>query len=65
LQDDPAEFEIRAAAQASGGDFSQAAMSERAAIKRATNLHWDLTPLKERLASYESGAPWFGSLLAL
>jgi TPR repeat protein len=65
LRGDPTESEIRAAAQASAGDFARAAKSEREAIDRATKLHWDLSPLQERLASYERQKPWFGSLLAL
>ncbi|HYB63748.1 MAG TPA: hypothetical protein VEC59_00650, partial [Steroidobacteraceae bacterium] len=65
LRGDPAEFEIRAAAEASAGDFAQAVKSEREAIDRAAKLHWDLSSLRERLASYQNQKPWFGSLLAL
>lgn len=64
LRGDPAEREIRAAAQASAGDFSRAASSERDAIGTAKRLHWDLAPLNERLASYEHQQAWFGNLLA-
>jgi hypothetical protein len=64
LPHDPTECEIRAAAQAASGDFAQAAKSAREAIGLATRLHWDLSPLNERLASYETRQPWFGNLLA-
>jgi len=31
----------------------------------ATRLKWDLAPLNERLAHYESRQPWYGDLLGL
>jgi uncharacterized protein len=61
--DDPAAFEVRAAAQASTGMFADAVKSQRRAISMAERLSWDLTPLKERLARYESNQPWYGDLL--
>jgi TonB family protein len=60
---DPTAFEIRAAAQAAQGHFAEALRSERAAIKGARSLHWSLGPLSQRLASYQAGKPWYGSLL--
>jgi|GEM_PF-2285226 len=62
---DPAVFEIRAAAQAASGAFEDAVSSERRAIAMATKLKWDLEPLNERLAHYESRQPWYGDLLGL
>ena len=64
MDDDPTPFEIRAAAQASGA-FQDALSSERRAIGMATKLKWDLAPLNERLARYESRQPWYGDLLGL
>lgn len=65
LYRDPTEFEIRAAAQASSGAFDQAVKSERKALEMATRLQWDVAPLKERLARYQSSQPWYGNLLIL
>ena len=64
LGGDPTAFEVRAAAQASAGKYSEAVRSERTAIETAENLHWDLTPLNARLASYTANQPWYGVLLA-
>jgi TonB family protein len=61
----PTAFEIRAAAQAASGAFADAVGSERRAIAMATKLNWDLAPLTERLAHYESRQPWYGDLLGL
>ena len=61
----PTAFEIRAAAQAASGAFADAVGSERRAIAMATRLKWDLAPLNERLAHYESRHPWYGDLLGL
>jgi hypothetical protein len=61
--DDPAMFEIRAAAEAAGGDFPHAVKSEQKAIHMARKLAWDLGPLEQRLLRYESHHPWWGNLL--
>lgn len=61
--DDPATFEIRAAAEAAAGDFPHAIESEQKAIRMARRLAWDLGPLEQRLARYQSHNPWWGSLL--
>jgi TonB family protein len=61
----PTAFEIRAAAQAASGAFADAVTSERRAIAEASRLKWDLAPLNERLAHYESRQPWYGNLLGL
>jgi hypothetical protein len=64
VKGDPAVFEVRAAAQASAGKYSEAMRSEKTAIEIAANLHWDVAPLKARLASYTANQPWYGVLLA-
>jgi hypothetical protein len=63
VRDDPTAFEIRAAAQASSGDFKEAVKSEDKAISEAQHLKWDLAPLNERLARYTGNQPWYGPLL--
>jgi TonB family protein len=63
VRDDPTAFEIRAAAQASSGDFKEAVKSENKAISEAQHLKWDLAPLNERLARYTGNQPWYGPLL--
>jgi hypothetical protein len=63
VNDDPVAFEIRAAAQASSGEFKDAVKSESKAILMAQRLKWDLTPLEERLAHYTASEPWHGALL--
>ena len=60
---DPTGPEIRAAAQAAEGHFTQAVKSEREAIGRARDLGWILLPLQRRLALYRAGKPWYGDLL--
>jgi hypothetical protein len=37
--------------------------SEQKAIRMARKLGWDLGPLEQRLARYQSHNPWWGSLL--
>lgn len=63
VKDDPTSFEIRAAAQASEGDYKMAVQSEREAISMAQKLKWDPAPMNERLGLYLTGEPWRGSLL--
>ena len=63
VDEDPTPYEIRAAAEAAQGDFGHAAAAEQSAISRATRLGWDLAPLQQRLSLYQSGKPWYGSLL--
>lgn len=60
---DPSYWEIRAAAQASRGDFKAALKAEAEAIDKATALGWDLSPLNSRRSSYASQQPWTGNLL--
>jgi len=63
VKDDPTAFEIRAAAQASAGEFKDAVQSEREAVGMAQRLKWDVTPLNERLTRYMAKQPWRESLL--
>jgi hypothetical protein len=55
---------VRAAAQASAGSYGDAVRNEKKAIEMAEHLHWELTPLDARLASYTAHQPWYGTLLA-
>jgi uncharacterized protein len=63
VDDDPTAFEVRAAAEASTGDFKAALKSENKAIAMALRLSWDVTPLSERLTHYTANQPWYGALL--
>lgn len=63
VNDDPTAFEIRAAAQASAGQFEDAVKSEHRALAMAQALKWDVTPLNERLSHYVAKQPWYGTLL--
>jgi tetratricopeptide (TPR) repeat protein len=63
VNDDPAAFEIRAAAQASAGQFEDAVKSERKAVAMAQALKWDVAPLNERLSHYVAKQAWYGTLL--
>jgi len=61
--DDPAQYEIRAAAKAHLGNFTGAVRDQSTAISCASNLKWDLTPLKERQMRYQWRQSWDGMLL--
>jgi len=63
VDDDPTAFEIRAAAEASSGQFKEAIKSETKAVSMATRLKWDLAPLNDRLAHYTANQPWYGALV--
>jgi TPR repeat protein len=63
VKDDPTAFEIRAAAQASAGDFPGAVKSEAKALSLAQKLHWDTAPMNQRMSSYDAHQPWRGLLL--
>lgn len=60
---DPASFEIRAAAHAALGNFHRAKFMQSRAIREARHIHWDVTAMQERLASYQAGKPWNGELI--
>jgi TonB family protein len=61
---DPSYWEIRAAANASSGDFKAAVKTQSKAVSEATRLGWDVVLLQQRQSLYESGQPWTGNLLA-
>jgi TonB family protein len=63
VRDDPTAFEIRAAAQASAGNFKEAVNSQHKAISMAEQLKWDVAPLNDRLSHYSANQPWHGVLL--
>jgi hypothetical protein len=62
-KEDPTFWEIRAAANASNGDYRAATKAQSQAIVQAKFLGWDLTKLAEREARYESHQAWSGNLL--
>jgi TPR repeat protein len=61
---DPSYWEIRAAANASRGDFKAAVKAQSKAVSHAIYLGWDLAQLKQRQSLYDSGETWAGNLLA-
>jgi uncharacterized protein len=61
---DPSYWEIRAAANASRGDFKAAVKTQAKAVSEAMHLGWDMVLLQQRQSLYESGQPWTGNLLA-
>jgi uncharacterized protein len=61
---DPSYWEIRAAANASRGDFKAATKDQSKAVNEATRLGWDSAQLQQRQSLYESGKSWSGNLLA-
>jgi TPR repeat protein len=63
VDDEPTAYEIRAAAQASGGEFKEAIQSEKKALSLAQRLKWDVAPMNDRMAHYTASQPWFGTLL--
>jgi TonB family protein len=60
---DPSLWEIRAAANASRGDFKSAVKAQAEAISGATRLEWDLAALNARQSAYRSNQAWTGDLL--
>jgi TPR repeat protein len=61
---DPSFWEIRAAANASRGDFKAAVKAQSKAVSEAMRLGWDMAQLQQRQSLYEAGQPWSGNLLA-
>jgi TonB family protein len=61
---DPSFWEVRAAANASLGDFKAAVKAQSKAVSEATRLGWDLAQLQQRQSLYEAGQSWSGNLLA-
>lgn len=62
-KDDPSFWEIRAAANASEGNFRAAVKAEAQAIAAATRLGWNMEPLERRASLYSSQQSWSGNLL--
>jgi uncharacterized protein len=60
---DPSFWEVRAAANATRGDYRAAQRAEGEAISRAKELSWDLSKLNERQSIYAANHPWVGNLL--
>jgi len=64
MDDDPTAFEIRAAAYAMLGKFTEAQKDQRKALKMAQQLGWETASQQARLASYVASKPWTGDLFA-
>jgi TonB family protein len=62
-KNDPSLWEIRAAANASRGDYRAAVKAEAKAISEAGGLGWDVAPLEQRRALYVAEKSWSGNLL--
>jgi hypothetical protein len=62
-KNDPTLWEIRAAANASRGDYKAATRAQIQAIGQAKQLGWDVTQLAQRESVYESGQAWSGNLM--
>jgi TPR repeat protein len=60
---DPCLWEIRAAADASRGDFKAAGKAQARAITEAKRLGWDLAKMEQRRSTYASERAWSGNLL--
>jgi uncharacterized protein len=60
---DPTACEVIAAARAQRGEFDDAVSMQQRAIRGAQRFKWDIGPLKERLANYQSHSKWTGNLL--
>jgi hypothetical protein len=60
---DPTAIEVLAAANAQLKKFDDAVSLQQRAIRGATRFHWDLAPLKERLAKYQADTTWTGNLI--
>lgn len=60
---DPTAIEVMAAANAQSEKFAEAVTLQKRAIRAAQRFKWDVTPLQQRLATYEAGKAWTGNLL--
>jgi tetratricopeptide (TPR) repeat protein len=65
VDQDPTSFEIRAAANASLGNFDNAKKDQAKALRMARTLGWDLASAEARLREYESNRPFTGDLFAV
>jgi tetratricopeptide (TPR) repeat protein len=64
MDDDPTAFEIRAAANAMLGNFTEAQKDQRKALRMAQDLGWETASQQLRLASYVASKSWTGDLFA-
>jgi TonB family protein len=64
MDDDPTAFEIRAAAYAMLGKFTEAQKDQNKALRMAQDLGWETASQQTRLASYVASKPWTGDLFA-
>jgi uncharacterized protein len=64
VDQDPTSFEIRAAANASLGNFDNAKKDQAKALRMARALGWDLASPEARLREYENNRPFTGDLFA-
>jgi uncharacterized protein len=64
LDFDPTFFEVRAAAHAELGNFSQAQKDQKTALQMARKLGWDAGNQQSRLDSYSASKAWTGNLFA-
>jgi TPR repeat protein len=64
-EDDPQTWEVLAASQAAGGNFSDAVRQQQKAIRLAAGYRWNTSAMSERLAAYEAKTVWRGDLLAV
>jgi TonB family protein len=60
---DPSLWEIRAAADASRGDYKAAGKAQARAIAEGKRLGWDLAKMEKRQSTYASEEAWSGNLL--
>ena len=65
MEDDPATWELAAAASAESGRAAPAVAAQDRAIAKARRLGWDLGPLMARRAAYARGEPPSGPVLVL
>jgi len=59
---DPFFFEIRAAAQAMLGKFTEAQVDQKNALAKARKFGWNPKAAQARLANYAASKPWTGNL---
>jgi TPR repeat protein len=63
VENDPAAFEVRAAAMSQTGDFAGAVAAQQRAVARARKMKWDVEPQEARLARYLKNEAWTQRLL--
>jgi TPR repeat protein len=63
IEDEPAAFEVRAAANAMLGQFTEAQADQKKAMVAARKRRWDPAPLQARLDRYVARQAWTGELM--